>query len=558
MAIRTNFYAEDVTEEAPTPVVSDPDVNDYDKTDCYSQDIPVGDSKIAGTVDTELGDGKEEKLDDDGIPTLEQEMLDEMVFEEMVEYLAEAKIKSKEDLDKSLKALDGKPGAIAKALGWFKAIVGTLGISAAGGAASVGAATTGTLAATGVAAGAGVAAGTAATIGAVTGIGGAILIMWAAMKAISFIQRQPGSVQAKAKEAKKIIDEINKAISAAEKKRSKVKDEKELKKIEKYINQLKAGRDKAQAKIDSLTRSVKGDNPDKEKYSIYSQDTFDKYNQKAQDKRFAKTAKKEEKKAAKEAKKAAKNESTIDDDFDSLVESALDEFFAPEPKAIDESDIMNDIFDSLLEGVDCEDCCDKTVDVAGEGDGVNITDVINGVIDDEKDDDIISDRAIKPNFDGVTQEKTVLVNNEAYKVRVTATRLNEDYVTEGIIRDKQIDKITNDDYFVKDIVGGRDIQKMHNTLVKLHDHVKALRVLKKGYETGKTKHKDGGLYLSKNSTKFTAEDIENRIRIINANIKALEDAYNKTGGDNAYYAAMAANAQKSMAISQSMMAVNSF
>ena len=30
--------------------------------------------------------------------------------------------------------------------------------------------------------------------------------------------------------------------------------------------------------------------------------------------------------------------------------------------------------------------CDKTVDVADEGDGVNVTDTISGVIDDEKED----------------------------------------------------------------------------------------------------------------------------------------------------------------------------
>jgi len=539
MAIRTNFYAEDVTEEAPTPVVSDPDVNDYDKTDCYSQDIPVGDSKIAGTVDTELGDGKEEKLDDDGIPTLEQELLEDMVLEEMVEYLNEAKIKSKEDLDKSLQKLNGQPGAVMKALGWFKAIVGStaVAVGALNGGMAVGAA-------------AGIATGSM-----LAPIGAGILIGWAANRAITFIARQPGSVGAKSKEAKKVIAEIDKAIIKANKERSKAKDEKDIKKIDKYIDQLKAGRGKAQSKLDKLNKLAGGD---------------------ASKNNMANNLNSEKDLEA----KAAKNESAIDDsDFGTLIESVMDEFFAPEPKVttesaiindifssfdeqdtnINEESIMNNIFNSLLEGTtDCEDCCDKTVDIAGEGDGVNITDVINGVIDDEKDDDIISDRAIKPNFDGVTQEKTVLVNNEAYKVRVTATRLNEDYVTEGIIRDKQIDKITNDEYFVKDIVGGRDIQKMHNTLVKLHDHVKALRMLKKGYETGKTKHKDSGLYLSKHSTKFTVEDIENRIRIINANIKALEDAYNKAGGDNTYYAAMAADAQMSMANSQSIMAINSF
>jgi len=104
-----------------------------------------------------------------------------------------------------------------------------------------------------------------------------------------------------------------------------------------------------------------------------------------------------------------KNESTFFDEdafFEAMIAKVLKEDNAIDDKKEDEHE------------------CDKTVDVADQGDGVNVTDTISGVIDDEKEDNEISDREIKPDVDGVAVDKTVVVNNESYRVRITATKLD--------------------------------------------------------------------------------------------------------------------------------------
>ena len=108
------------------------------------------------------------------------------------------------------------------------------------------------------------------------------------------------------------------------------------------------------------------------------------------------------------AKLKKKNKAAIDEDafFESIMARVLKEDNAIDDKKEDEKE------------------CDKTADVAGEGDGVNVTDTISGVIDDEKEDNEISDREIKPDVDGVAMDKTVVVNNESYKIRITATKLD--------------------------------------------------------------------------------------------------------------------------------------
>ena len=110
MAIRRNYFFENITEEDPTKAVADPNLLDYDKTDSYSQTTPVGDEGVAGTVDTDLGDGKEEEIKGDGTPTLEQDIM-EAFFNS----------KTKEDIDATYKAEVEKAKAKkAKALAALK------------------------------------------------------------------------------------------------------------------------------------------------------------------------------------------------------------------------------------------------------------------------------------------------------------------------------------------------------------------------------------------------------------------------------------------------------
>ncbi len=233
MAIKRNYFFEELTEEDPTPLSNDPNLNDYDKTDSYSQYLDYDD--VAGTVDIDLGDGKDEELDGDGTPSLEQSILEDVIFDEAyTAYLTEAKIESKEDLERELNKLDGKPNAAVGAAALYASMLTYFG-------GVFGAGFGGPLA------GVKVAAKTGSKIaGAAAGIGTMAAITTVTVLVINFIAKQSTPKAQKIRAAKRVIKEIDKAIVKAEK--SKNKEGADTKAIDKYVKELKKARDKAQKK----------------------------------------------------------------------------------------------------------------------------------------------------------------------------------------------------------------------------------------------------------------------------------------------------------------------
>ena len=233
MAIKRNYFFEELTEEDPTPLSNDPNLNDYDKTDSYSQYLDYDD--VAGTVDIDLGDGKDEELDGDGTPSLEQSILEDVIFDEAyTAYLTEAKIESKEDLERELAKLDGKPNAAVGAAALYASMLTYFG-------GVFGAGFGGPLA------GVKVAAKTGSKIaGAAAGIGTMAAITTVTVLVINFIAKQSTPKAQKIRAAKRVIKEIDKAIVKAEK--SKNKEGADTKAIDKYVKELKKARDKAQKK----------------------------------------------------------------------------------------------------------------------------------------------------------------------------------------------------------------------------------------------------------------------------------------------------------------------
>ena len=235
MAIKRNYFFEELTEEDPTPLSNDPNLNDYDKTDSYSQYLDYDD--VAGTVDIELGGGKDEELDGDGTPSLEQSILEDVIFDEAyTAYLTEAKIESKEDLERELAKLDGKPNAAIKAVG-----VAAMVLTGAGSFV--------------------LSMKLANKIDATNltgfqkfGTGLALGFTFSSFSniIITFIAKQVCDKGQKVNAAKRLIKEIDKAIVKAEK--AKGKKDADTKAIDKYIKDLKSGKAKAQKALDKFEK----------------------------------------------------------------------------------------------------------------------------------------------------------------------------------------------------------------------------------------------------------------------------------------------------------------
>ena len=235
MAIKRNYFFEELTEEDPTPLSNDPNLNDYDKTDSYSQYLDYDD--VAGTVDIELGGGKDEELDGDGTPSLEQSILEDVIFDEAyTAYLTEAKIESKEDLERELAKLDGKPNAAIKAVGVAAVVLTGVGSFVASMKLA------NKIDATGLS--------TLSKFG--TGLAVGFTFTTFSNMIIGFIAKQVCDKGQKVNAAKRLIKEIDKAIVKAEK--AKGKKDADTKAIDKYIKDLKSGKAKAQKALDKFEK----------------------------------------------------------------------------------------------------------------------------------------------------------------------------------------------------------------------------------------------------------------------------------------------------------------
>ena len=248
MAIKRNYFFEELTEEDPTPLSNDPNLNDYDKTDSYSQYLDYDD--VAGTVDIELGGGKDEELDGDGTPSLEQSILEDVIFDEAyTAYLTEAKIKSKEDLERELAKLDGKPNAAIKAVGVAAVVLTGVGSFVASMKLA------NKIDATGLS--------TLSKFGTELAIGFTFTTF--SNMIIAFIAKQVCDKGQKVNAAKRLIKEIDKAIVKAEK--AKGKKDADTKAIDKYIKDLKSGKTEAEKALDKFEKLPDDYKYKKESYS---------------------------------------------------------------------------------------------------------------------------------------------------------------------------------------------------------------------------------------------------------------------------------------------------
>ena len=246
--IKRNYFFEDVTEELPTVVSNDPNYDVYDKTDSYSQTVEVGDEEFDGVVGTVLGDGKEEDLNGDGAPSLEQALYEETLIDEATSYILEAKLKTKEEYEKELDKIENDPNAGIKAVGWFRAIASVATFAGGvGTGAAIGHKIDKTVDKTNMPSVAkfGLAAAGGSAVGLIVG--------WAAAKAINVILKQPVPAGMKYRHCLSIVKDIDKTIKKAEKAKAKAEDPK---KIEKQIKQLESAKAKAQKKADKMKANM--------------------------------------------------------------------------------------------------------------------------------------------------------------------------------------------------------------------------------------------------------------------------------------------------------------
>lgn len=174
----------------------------------------------------------------------------------------------------------------------------------------------------------------------------------------------------------------------------------------------------------------------------------------------------------------------------------------------------------------------KTIDTS-DGDGVDITDTIKGNFD---------------NWEGIVPDDTIGDITAEFDDFLESSGL----LTEGMFRDNQISAASRGDYgdFEIDI---RDIISMHDAMMNIKEQLYAIECLKNGYVPGgKTKHVNSKIYFSKNKTRFSPYELDQRAKWLETNYKKIEAAYEKAGGDQTYYIAMGVQVQQDMAASQRM------
>lgn len=234
-------------------VSDDPDKNSYDDTDCYSQAVEVGDEKVDGTVDVDLGSTDEEVKPGEQTTAaeIEQEFALEVYVEEALDIMNEAKVTSKKDVEDQIEKISQKKDAADLIVGLFiNYIKGVIQCLAGLGA---GAAVGGVVG--GIAGGPGGAVA-GATIG--TNVAGSTsFIVWLALHCCTKIYYLPGSVTDKQKRCKTLLMEIDKAIAAAKKAGD-----------DKKVEQLTEGKAKVQAKIDKLDEAAKKKSTFKNNYGV--------------------------------------------------------------------------------------------------------------------------------------------------------------------------------------------------------------------------------------------------------------------------------------------------
>lgn len=174
----------------------------------------------------------------------------------------------------------------------------------------------------------------------------------------------------------------------------------------------------------------------------------------------------------------------------------------------------------------------KTIDISDCG-GVDITDTISDNFD---------------NWEGIIPDNTIGdITAEFDSFLEAAFGITPpDLINEGMSEDSDISEVASPNY-ADYIIAQHDIQVLHSAMSYLYDNIQIVKDLIEGYKTGRVRKPKWGIYFSMNKTVFDKESLARKLKRMQNNYDKIEDAYNKMGGAQMYYAALAAEAQRERA-----------
>lgn len=187
---------------------------------------------------------------------------------------------------------------------------------------------------------------------------------------------------------------------------------------------------------------------------------------------------------------------------------------------------INDEFDSFIEsrfGSLSESSIEyKTVDIA-DTDGIDIADTIKGNFD---------------NWEGIVPDDTIgdiTAEFDSFLESRFPSADKYDLINEGSYEDKKISQMSYKKYS-----GDEEIAELHDSIADLEIAIKAAKFLLKGYKSGKVKQSDSKFILSGYKTKYTYEQLQEKLSKLQKRYSEAKAAYEKAGGDTAYYTQQAA------------------
>ena len=161
----------------------------------------------------------------------------------------------------------------------------------------------------------------------------------------------------------------------------------------------------------------------------------------------------------------------------------------------------------------------KTIDIS-DGDGVDITDTIKG--DPE-------------NWQGIIPDDTIGDITAEFDSFLEATFGTTAPLIEGSYEDKKISQMSHKNYS-----NDEDIAELYDSIGDLETAIKATKFLLKAYKAGKAKQSDSKFMISMYKTKYTYEQLQEKLSKLQKRYSEAKAAYEKAGGDTAYYTQQAA------------------
>ena len=151
---------------------------------------------------------------------------------------------------------------------------------------------------------------------------------------------------------------------------------------------------------------------------------------------------------------------------------------------------------------------------------------------------ITSDKVQKVNSAGAYSESTGLPNITAEFdsfLEATFGATTPTDLIEGSYEDKKISQMSHKKYS-----SDEDIAELYDSIADLEHAIKATKFLLKAYKSGKAKQSDSKFMISMYKTKYTYEQLQEKLSKLQKRYSEAKAAYEKAGGDTAYYMQQAA------------------